>query len=404
MSPKAVASKRRPGYYADGFGLYLQVSPTGSKSWVFRYMLAGKAREMGLGSLRDVSLADARHHAGEHRKLLRARVDPIRARDDEETRKALEEARSITFSECATAYVKVHRAAWRNAKHAEQWTNTLETYCGPVIGSLPVQAVNTGLVLKVLEPMWTEKAETATRLRARIERVLDWAGVRGYRTGDNPARWRGHLDKLLPVISKKVRVKHHPALPYSDMPAFMASLRAQDGVGARALEFLILTAARTGEAIGARLQEFDLQSGIWTIPEARMKAHIEHRVPLSPRAVTIVQSLKDQRDGDYVFPGRRTKEPLSNMAMLQLLSRMERTDLTVHGFRSTFRDWAAEQTNYAREVCEAALAHTVSDQTEAAYRRGDLFDKRRRLMNEWTKFCDTIQKKGQVVALKRKQV
>lgn len=402
LSPKAVVHKKRPGYHPDGGGLYLQVSPTGSKSWVFRFMLAGKAREMGLGPLHIISLAEARTKAADCRKLLLARVDPIEARDAENARTAIESARSITFAECAAAYIKAHKAGWKNAKHVDQWTNTLKTYCGLVMGSLPVREVDTGLVLKVLEAIWTEKPETASRLRARIEKVLDWATVRGYRSGDNPARWRGHLDKLLPKLEKRKRVKHHPALPFEQVGAFMESLRAQEGIAARALEFTVLTAGRTGEVIGAKWDEIDLNAALWTIPAARMKAHREHRVPLSPRAVKLLQGLLATRRGDYVFPGQKEGTSLSNMAMLELLKRMDRTDLTVHGFRSTFRDWASERTNYPREVCEMALAHTVSDQVEAAYRRGDLFEKRRRLMNEWAKYCETTKQAGKVLPMRRK--
>ena len=405
LSPKAVASKRRPGYHADGLGLYLQVSPTGSKSWVFRFMLAGKAREMGLGSLHARSLAEARSKAEECRRLLLSRIDPIEARDAEDASKALVAARSITFKECASAYIKAHRAGWRNIKHADQWTNTIETYCGPIIGALPVQDVDTGLALKVIEPIWTAKPETASRLRARIEKVLDWSTVRGYRTGENPARWRGHLDKLLPALKKKLRVKHHPALPFDEIGAFMEALRAQEGVAARALEFVILTAARTGEVIGAKWwDEIDLNAALWTIPAARMKAHREHRVPLSPRAVRLLRGLEAKRQGDFVFPGQKEGAPLSNMAMLELLKRMDRGDLTVHGFRSTFRDWTSERTGYPREVCEMALAHTVSDQVEAAYRRGDLFDKRRRLMVEWARFCEQPKAGAKVLPMARRKV
>jgi integrase len=266
---------------------------------------------------------------------------------------------------------------------------TLTTYCGDVFGGLPVSAVDTGLVVKALQPIWSEKAETASRLRARVEKVLDWATVRGHRTGENPARWRGHLDKLLPALKKKQRVKHHAALPFNQVGSFIGALRAQEGMAARALEFTILTAARTNEVIGARWSELDMKKALWTIPAARMKSHRQHRVPLSQEAIKLLLSgrPKHVEDGDCVFPGQRTGKPLSNMAMLELLKRMERNDLTVHGFRSTFRDWTAECTNYSREVCEMALAHVVSDQVEAAYRRGDLFEKRRQLMADWGKHC-----------------
>lgn len=401
LSTRTVESKKDPGYYGDGGGLYLQVSPSGTKSWLFRYMLDRRAREMGLGPLHAVSLAEARRKAAECRRKLADYIDPIAARNSLQASARANSARSITFKECAAAFIKAHRAGWKNEKHADQWTNTLETYCGPVIGALPVQAVDTGLALKVLEPIWTDKPETATRLRARMERVLDWATVRGYRTGENPARWRGHLDKLLPALKKKLRVQHHPALPYVEIAAFISKLRNQEGIAARALEFTILTAARTGEVIGAQWDEFDLKNGLWTIPAARMKAHREHRVPLSPQALEILRAQRKERRGDYVFPGGNENAPLSNMAMLELLKRMELTDMTVHGFRSTFRDWASERTNYPREVCEMALAHVVSDQTEAAYRRGDLFEKRRRIMQDWAKFCEQPRREAKVIQLRK---
>jgi integrase len=403
LSQKGIVNKKTPGYYPDGGGLYLQVGPSGTKSWLFRFALNGKERQMGLGPLHTIRLADARAAAVECRKLLLAKIDPIEARNAKQAGEALDAARSITFNECAAAYIKAHQPGWKNAKHAAQWGTTVDTYCGPVFGALPVQGVDTGLVLKALEPIWTAKHETATRLRGRIESVLDWATARGYRTGDNPARWRGHMDNLLPALKKKLRVKHYAALSFDEMGAFMPALRTQQGIAARALEFLILTAARTGEVIGAMPGEFDLDAALWTIPAGRMKAEKEHRVPLSPRAVAIVYEIEKTHAGDYVFPGGKEGKPLSNMAMLELLKRMGRSDLTVHGFRSTFRDWCSERTNYPREVCEMALAHTVSDQVEAAYRRGDLFDKRRRLMAEWEKHCDTKKQPGKVLPLRRKE-
>jgi len=383
LSTRFVASKTEAGYYADGGGLYLQVGSSRSKSWIFRYTLNGRAREMGLGSVSNIGLADARKSASACRGLLHEGRDPIQVRDAELAAERLVQARAITFRECAAAYIDAHRAGWKNAKHASQWTNTLEAYCGPVFGGLPVAEVDTGYVLKVLEPIWAQKSETASRLRARIENVLDWATVRKYRSGENPARWRGHLDMLLPRLGKKQRVKHHPAMPYGEIGAFMERLRTQPGIAARALEFLVLTAARTAEVIGARPEEFDLNKGVWIVPAERMKSGRPHRVPLSGRALAIVEK---QKEGKHIFPGTRGKNPLSNMAMLKLLERMG-IDATVHGFRSTFRDWAAECTHYSREVCEMALAHTVGDQTEAAYRRGDLFEKRRRLMADWAEYC-----------------
>ncbi len=373
--------------YHDGGGLYLQVAASGAKSWIYRYMLNGRAREMGLGPFHIISLSEARSRAAECRRLRLDGIDPIEARKAKRDGAMLEAAKAITFDACAKAYIEAHEAGWQNAKHRDQWRNTLKTYTSPEFGALPVQAVDLRVVMKVLEPIWHTKPETASRLRGRIEAILDWATVRGYRKGENPARWRGHLDKLLPARSKVRKVEHHPALPYREIPAFTKDLRTQEGVAARALEFLILAAARTGEVIGARWEEFDLNERLWTVPAARMKAGKEHRVPLSDCAVAIIHELQKTRLGDFVFPGQRAGKPLSNMAMLKLLDRMGRGDLTTHGFRSTFRDWAAEQTNFPREVAEMALAHTIGDRVEAAYRRGDLFEKRRELMHDWECYC-----------------
>lgn len=399
LSAKTVEKAKQPGYYCDGGGLYLQVSPTASRSWIFRYARRGKAHEMGLGSARDVGLAEARTRAADARRQLASGSDPLAAREGRRAEERLQKAGSILFSECATKYIAAHQAGWRNSKHAEQWQNTLDTYAGPVIGQLAVKNVDTALVLRVLEPIWAKKPETASRLRGRIERILDYARVRGYRSGENPARWRGHLDKLLPsALSRKTR-EHHAALPYDELPAFVRELRAQGGSAARALEFLILTAARTGEVIGCEAKrEIDLKKALWTIPAGRMKAGKEHRVPLSPQAVKVVER---QPEGTYLFPGGKEGAPLSNMAMLELLRRMGRDDLTVHGFRSTFRDWAAECTAYPGEVCEMALAHAIGDKVEAAYRRGDLFEKRRLLMLDWARYCE--EPKGDVVTLARKR-
>jgi integrase len=392
-----VAKVSQPGYFADGAGLYLQVSPTLTKSWIFRYTRNGKSREMGVGSLRDVSLAEARVRAEEARKQLSHDIDPISVRDELRLQERLQRAGTISFAKCAEKYIAAHRAAWRNEKHADQWKNTLETYADPVIGALAVRDVDTELVLRVLEPIWVTKSETATRLRGRIERVLDWARVRGYRAGENPARWRGHLDKLLPKPNKVQKVQHHAALPYDELPAFMRDLRAQEGTAARALEFLILNASRTGEVIGATREELDLRKGVWIIPADRMKAGKEHRLPLAPRSVEIVNT---QPAGPFLFSGRDPGTGLSNMAMLELLKRMGRQDLTVHGFRSTFRDWAAECTTHPNEVVEMALAHTIGDKVEAAYRRGDLFEKRRQLMLHWARYCEAPSNEATVHELK----
>ena len=379
------------GMYADGAGLYLQVTSEGAKSWIYRFSLRGKPREMGLGSLKAVSLADARADAERCRGLRQKGADPIEVRKAERAQAALEDAKAITFKEAAERYITAHRAGWKAAKHSSLWENTLKTYAYPVMGKVSVQAIDTALVLKVLEPIWTSKPETAGRVRSRIEVILDWAKSRGLRQGENPARWRGHLQYQLPARSKVRRVKHHPALPYAELPDFIVKLRKEVGIGARALEFTILTAARTGEIIGASRDEANMSDKLWTVPGARMKAGKEHRVPLSGRALAILKDVTapQNRDHAFIFPGGKHGKPLSNMAMASVLRRMERDDITVHGFRSTFRDWAAEQTNYPNEVVEMALAHAVSDKVEAAYRRGDLFEKRRGLMADWATYCNS---------------
>ena len=399
LSAVKVTKLRKAGRYCDGLGLYLQVGPSGTKSWLFRYMLNGRAREMGLGAVHTVTLAEAREKAAASRKLLLEGIDPIEARRKERIALQIMSARAVTFRQCAERYIESQRAGWRNEKHAKQWTATLTKYAYSQLGDLPVAAVDVDLVLRVLEPIWRAKPETAARVRGRIEATLDWATARGLRDGDNPARWRGHLDKLLPPRSKLQAVVHYPALDYAQIPEFMAELRQRDGIGARALELLILCATRTGETIGAQWSEFDLGVGVWVIPASRTKAAREHRVPLSKRSVEILNTLP--REVEFVFPGAREKSPMSNMTLLKLLRRMGRRDLAVHGFRSSFRDWAAEQTNYPREVAEMALAHVVADKTEAAYRRGDLFEKRQRLMSDWAKFCASQpQQTGDVVPIR----
>lgn len=388
LSALAVGRLKDAGMYADGGGLYLQVTGSGAKSWIFRYAMAGREREMGLGPLHTVSLAEARERALEARKLKSSGVDPIEARRASRSLQKLEAARSITFKDAADAYIKANRAGWKNAKHAAQWASTLETYVYPVFGDFAVGAIDTALVLKVIEPIWTTKSETASRVRGRIETILDWATVRGYREGLNPARWRGHLDKLLPAKTKVRKVEHHAALPYRELPDFMAGPLAQQvGIGARALEFAILTASRTSEVIGARWAEIDLEARLWVVPAERMKAGREHRVPLSQGTCQIVAAMAEIRTSEFVFPGGNAEKPLSEMAMLATLRRMKRTDITPHGFRSTFRDWAAECTDVPGEVVEMALAHTVANKVEAAYRRGDLFEKRKDLMDRWWRFA-----------------
>jgi integrase len=387
LSVRKIETIRDAGYYGDGGGLYLRVTATGTKGWIFRYQIAGRRRDMGLGAVDLVSLAEARRKAIEARKLIADGQDPLDAKIAESTAAAVEAAKAITFKAAAEAYIASHQAAWRNPKHAAQWAATLTTYVYPVFGELPVSAADTELVMRVLQPIWSTKSETASRVRGRIESILDWAKVRGYRDGENPARWKGHLQALLPAKAKVAKVEHHAALPYTDMPAFMAALRVTDGMAARALRFAILTAARTGEALGATWAEINLTARLWTVPAERMKAGKEHRVPLSEPAMTLLRDLYEVRQGDPVFPGAVKGRGLSNMALLMALRRLGRADLTAHGFRSTFRDWVAEQTNFPSEVAEMALAHTVGDKVEAAYRRGDLFEKRRQLAEAWGGFC-----------------
>jgi len=397
LTALSVQRKKKPGLYADGDGLYLRVSPTGARSWLFRYRWQGKRRDMGLGSTATVNLAQSRQKAGDARTDLSQGRDPIQARRQAE---AALVATSMTFKACAEAYIAAHRDGWRNSKHAAQWRATLEAYVYPVFGDLPVGEIDVGHVMRALEPIWKDKTETASRVRGRIEAILDWARVRGYRSGDNPARWRGQLANLLPARSKVRQVRHHPALPYGEIGSFMQALRAQEGEAARALEFLFLTAARTGEVIGATWEEIDLGSATWTIPGSRIKTGRDHRVPLSPPAVKLLKAQAKVRQGAWLFAGGKLGKPLSNNAMLALLKRMKRPELTAHGFRSTFRDWAAERTNYPREIAEAALAHRIPDATERAYRRGDLFEKRTRLMAEWARYCGTVQKDATVTPIR----
>jgi integrase len=381
LSSRTVETKTKRGRYADGGGLFLQVSKWGTKAWIFRYERGGRERHMGLGPVHTLSLADARERARECRRRLLDGHDPIETRKAERARIRAEAARVVVFRVCAEQYHEAQRAGWRSAKHGRQWKITLETYAYPVLGDLPVASIDTALVVKCLEPIWRVKSQTAKRVRGRIESVLNFATVSGFRQGDNPARWRGHLDNMLPASAKVRAVKHYAALPYAELPEFMRALRGCEGLGARALEIAILTALRTGEIVGGRWPEFDLAAKVWSIPAGRMKATREHRVPLSARVLEILAGLP--RVGPYVFGTK----PLSINAMLNTLRGMGRSDVTVHGFRSTFRDWAAETTAYPNHVVEMALAHAIGDQVEAAYRRGDLFEKRRRLMAEWARYC-----------------
>jgi integrase len=381
--------------HPDGHGLYLRIGQTGGKSWVFRYRRDRKLHHVGLGPTHTVSLADARAKALDLRRQRLDGIDPLTAKREAAAKARVTDAKAMTFRQCADAYISAHRAGWKNGKHATQWQSSLESYVCPTFGDLPVQAVDVGLVMKVLEPIWTTKPETASRVRGRIESVVDWATASGFRKGENPARWKGHLENLLPKKSKVRRVEHHAAAAYAELPAFIAELRQRDGIAARALEFTILTAARTGEVIGATWQEIDFEARLWTVSPERMKAGREHRVPLGEPALTILRSLYGAKTGDRVFQ-------LSNMAMAMLLRRMGRGELTVHGFRSTFSDWCAERTNFPSEVREMALAHTVSDKVEAAYRRGDMFEKRRQVMDAWARYCaePQSQRAGKVVAIR----
>jgi len=399
LSALAVTRASEPGYYNDGGGLYLQVAKAGTKSWIFRFRMGGKQREMGLGALHTVTLAQAREKAKTCRASLLDGIDPLEARNAVKLDAALERARTVTFDHCAEQYIAAHRGSWKNAKHAAQWESTIATYASPVIGNLPVAAVDTALVVKVLQPIWQEKTETATRLRGRIENILDWATVSKYRAGENPARWRGHLDNLLADPNKVGKVEHHAALPWQDIGAFMVDLRQRAGTAARAVEFAILTAGRSGEVRGARWNEIDLDAAIWTVPAERMKAGREHRVPLSTAAVALLKTIPDV--GEHIFPGQRGDAPLSDMSLTAVLRRMERDDITVHGFRSTFRDWCAESVgnSFPREVCEHALAHSLPDKVEAAYRRGDLIEKRKVLMQVWADYCARPASKASVASL-----
>jgi integrase len=389
LNPLAVSRLTAPGLHAVGgvAGLSLQITTTGARSWSLRVTVGGKRREMGLGSYPDVSLADAREKARKAREVIEQGIDPIEERKSVRSKLRAEVAKAITFKQAATAYIAAQEHGWKNAKHAAQWTSTLETYAYPKIGHLLVRDVDDSHVMEILTPIWTTKTETASRLRGRIEKVLDWAIASKYREGPNPARWKGNLDVRLAQPSKVAKVQHHAALPYDDTGAFMAELRKVEGMGARALEFAILTATRSGEVRGATWQEIDLQKAVWIIPAERMKASKEHHVPLSPDTVALLKALPKLGDSPYVFPG--TKGQLSDMTLTAALRRMNRSSLTAHGFRSTFRDWAGERTNYPREVCEHALAHKLKDKAEAAYQRGSLFDKRRALMNDWAKYCGT---------------
>ncbi|MDB5650964.1 MAG: integrase [Hyphomicrobiales bacterium] len=387
LSARAVQTLAKPGRHADGGNLYLNVTKTGARSWVFFYKVAGRQREMGLGTARDISLAKARELAAACRQLLADGKDPLTCRDAPD---------ALTFGQCADQFIETMEPSWRNEKHRAQWRMTLKEYAGP-LRATGVDAIATDDVLKVLKPIWLTKPETASRVRGRIEAVLDWARAREMRKGENPARWRGHLDHLLPKRTTLSR-GHHAALAIDDLPKFMEKLAASTGISPRALGFAILTAARSGEVLAATWDEIDFAKKVWTVPAVRMKAGREHRVPLSEPALAILQSLHDVRIGQFIFPGQIRTKHLSSMSLAMTLRRMQ-VEVTVHGFRSTFRDWASERTSFPHETCEMALAHAVSNKVEAAYRRGDLFEKRVSLMHAWGQFCTSGAAKDNVVTL-----
>jgi integrase len=398
LSARFVQSVTDPGTYADGDGLYLVVSPTGAKRWTLIFFWQTKRKEMGLGKLSVLSLLEARESAEAARRLVAKGINPIEARAAEKQEAEAEtEKLAHTFGMEAEAYIEAHASSFRNSKHIDQWRMTLSVqrdkdgslldtgYC-LAIRDTAVEAIGTAEVLSVLQPIWATKPETASRVRGRIERALDAARAAGHRTGENPARWRGHLNTLLPKRQKLAR-GHHAAMPYANLPEFMARLQESDGLGAQALELLILCTSRTGEVIGARWPEFDLTAKLWIVPAERMKAGREHRVPLTARAVEILTALHEVRTGDFVFPGQKANAHMSNMTMTKALATAKGSGFTVHGFRSSFRDWVSEETAFPGELAEAALAHIVGDETERAYRRGDALAKRRKLMDAWAAYC-----------------
>jgi integrase len=402
LSNLKVDRAKQPGMYADGGGLYLRVAEGGSKQWIFRYVANGRLRDMGVGPCHTLTLAEARERATEARKLRLDGVDPIEHKKARRAAVAAAEAKAMTFKQCAEGFIRDNEAKWSNAKHRQEWRATLERYAYPVLGSLAVAAIDTPLVLKVIKPLWERAPETASRVRGRIENVLGWAIVHHYRTGDNPARWKGHLKHALPAPSKVAKVKHHAALPYTEAGAFMAKVRQDDRVGARCLEFIILTVARVSEANVAIWEEVKWDNRVWIVPANRMKGRLEHRVPLSNAALAVLKAMHAVRHSDFIFPGKREGRPIGANTVLRIAKETADVDITTHGLRSTFRDWAAERTNFPREVAEKALAHAIPNAVEAAYRRGDLFEKRRKLMDAWAAYCAKVETDaGKVVALAR---
>ncbi len=396
LTSKEVINIKKTGRYAHINGLYLQVSKSGTKSWIYRYQLRGKRHEIGLGSIKNKILSEAAKAAEEYNEKKKQGIDPKTHKIT--LQRTADTTAEWTFKRCVDKYIETHSPAWKNSKHISQWENTLETYAVPVFGHLPVDQVNTALVLEVLEPIWHTKTETASRLRGRIENVLSWSIVRGYREGPNPAIWRGHLSMLLPQRSKIQKVRHFSALPYSVINEFMNLIKQHESISAKALKLLILTASRTNEIIGAKWEEFDMDTKVWTIKAKRMKAERDHREPLSIQAIQLLSNL-DQIN-EWVFPGQGNNKHISNMTMLKFTQiDLNRPEITVHGFRSTFRDWAAEVSNFPRELAESTLAHTLGNKTEAAYQRGDLLEKRRKMMQAWADYCD-IQEAADVLSIK----
>jgi integrase len=397
-----VTSIKTKGLYPDGGGLYLRVTSTGTKSWIFRFTRGGVTHDMGLGPVASISLARARELAAEAgRQRLEGR-DPIKVREAERAAARRAEAGAATFRYCAEQFIASREPGWRNPKHAKLWRSTLRTYVYPIMGELPVAAVDTTLIMRVIEPIWANKPPTASLVRNRMEAVLDWAKVRGFRDGENAARWRGHIDHLLPAGSKVRRVRHHPALPHAEIHAFMEALRSRRGIAPRALEFVILTAARTSEVLSAAWGEINFGARMWVVPADRMKGGKEHRVPLCDSALAILREMEEVRQNELLFPGFKQGRPLGPMSLRRVLHEL-RPGVTTHGFRSTFKDWAAECTHAPNFVSEAALAHVVADKVEAAYRRSDLFEKRRNLMDAWAAHCNnTFGARAEVVRLRQR--
>lgn len=404
LTALAVKKLTKPGLHAIGgvAGLLLQVTTTGARSWILRVMVGTKRRDIGLGGYPDVTLSLARDKAREMREMIQEGIDPVEERRVAKERLKLAQINSITFDEAVEHVLAIREREYKNAKHIKQWRSTLQTYASPIIGNLPVADIEKGHILQILQPIWVDKTETASRVRGRIENVLSWATASDFRTGENPARWKGYLDQLLSKPRKTTKVQHHKALAWQEIGAFMDNLKQRDGTAAKALEFLILTATRSGEVRGATWDEIDLDARIWTIPVDRMKAGREHIVPLSDQAVSLLESLPRMNGDNHLFPAPRKGGPLSDMTISAVVKRMK-VEAVPHGFRSTFRDWCSEDTNFPHNVAEMALAHTIGNKVEAAYRRGDLLAKRTKLMQTWAKYCNTVQVRGDVVQLPHKK-